>query len=805
MRIGFFTDGFLPQANGVAASVFETAKELEKRGHEVVIIAPNYPGYIDKSLNVIRLTSLKINKVPEIRLAINLPDKTLRKIIAMDFDVIHGHSGGTITLLGTEIARSKKIPSLLTYHTLWNRYTHYFMQGKVVKPKMMENISKIVGNRVDYIIAPTKRVEKELRQYGVKKPIKVVPSGINIEKFANGKSGYLRSLLKIENDPILLYVGRLAKEKSVDFIIKAFKRVIENESKAHLVLVGDGPDRKELEALAKRLGVAASTHFLGELELESMHEVYKDATVFVFSSTSETQGMVVPEALASGVPVVAIDDPAYECIENGKNGYLVPDIAEFALKCLSIIENKELRHEMSKNAVITSQKLSVSTTVDSLEPVYFELLDRYNKESVALIMGQNQRSEETFVAHLAFWAAILSSRVSILLFASGSIYPKVTLGGQEFYHSTIGAVLMLIGLVSFLKTRKSGPIPLLLLGFGAGLISDEIWPILFSHATLADYWNPVSLIPILAGGILPIFFAKVEAKDRPKFYITTRQLKHTNPENPKVTVVIPAYNEGEFITPTLKSLLNQTYKNFELIVVDNNSVDNTAEVAETYGARVVRETKAGVAAARQAGFFAAKGEIIVSTDADSIVPADWLARIVKVYDDDPKLAGFGGLNELYSGAVTARAAGRYLFPLFWIMDKVLSGGWNMAGFNMTVRKTAFLKIGGFDASLKMGEDIDLSQKLRTVGNLKIDPTLLVFSSGRRYKDGLWSGLMAYIPWWVSKVILRREKPFEFQAVRSEKVKNSKLSVYMPLITLVSVTVVIFYIANLDNFGKLKLF
>jgi len=126
MRIGFFTDGFLPQPNGVATSVVESARELTRRGHEVYIIAPDYPGYKDLNENVIRLASFNVHTPTKTRLALSLPDKRLAKILALDFDIIHGHSGGPVTLLGWEIALTKKIPFVLTYHTLWSKYTHYF-------------------------------------------------------------------------------------------------------------------------------------------------------------------------------------------------------------------------------------------------------------------------------------------------------------------------------------------------------------------------------------------------------------------------------------------------------------------------------------------------------------------------------------------------------------------------------------------------------------------------------------------------------------------------------------------------------
>ena len=169
-----------------------------------------------------------------------------------------------------------------------------------------------------------------------------------------------------------------------------------------------------------------------------------------------------------------------------------------------------------------------------------------------------------------------------------------------------------------------------------------------------------------------------------------------------------------------------------MIVVDNNSSDNTAEVAAGFGARVVKQEIKGVAAARQKGFMEARGEVIASTDADSVVPEDWVERIAGAYAQNKNLSGFAGLNALYSGAVSARAAGRYLFPIFWRIDKKLSGGWNMAGFNMSAAKSSFEKIGGFDTSLAMGEDIDLSRKLRSVVEIGVDEGLIVASSARRY-------------------------------------------------------------------------
>lgn len=806
MKIGFFTDGFLPQPNGVSTSVSESARELERRGHEVFIIAPKFPGYTDQTANVIRIPSVRVSKQPETRLGFSLPNRSLKKILSIEFDIIHGHSGGPVTLLGWEIARLKKIPFVGTYHTLWNRYTHYFLKGKIVTPKMMEQATKIFANRIDHLIAPTKRVEKELRSYGVKKPISVVPSGIDVEKFRHGEPGILREKLALQNEPILLFVGRLSREKSVDFLLKMFKEVLKKAPNAHLVLIGEGTDRKKLERLANRLGIQKRVHLLGEIGIEDINRVYKDATVFVFSSTTETQGLVILEALSAGVPVVAVDDPAYECIKNGENGFLVKkDKNEFASKVLSIIGNQDLRQKLSNNALVSAEQFSVKATVDSLENIYFKLLEASNQESVQRIMDQNARKERFLVINIAFWTTVIATRLFIFtFFPINETYPKLIIGSEYFYRLTLGLLLVFLSLSFYIKKRNIGLFPLLFLGWGLGWVADEFWSLLNSPLKVSDYWNPFNLFPILTLGLIPLFLSKINIENRPKFYINAKENIHLNPDNPKMSVVIPAYNEADFIGTTLKSILNQTYRNFELIVVDNNSTDNTREVAEKYGAKVVFEGKKGVASARQKGFHEARGEIIVCTDADSMVPENWLEKIVSEYEKDPSLVGFGGLGVLYSGPVTARAAARYLFAAFWFLDKILSGGWNLAGFNMSVKKDAFLKVGGFNTNLTLGEDIDLAERLRSVGKVKIDSSFLVNVSGRRYRFGLFGGVMTYAPSWFMRVVFKKDKFLTFNPVRSEQLAHSKLSL-LPLGLVVFLLAVLFYAANQNLLEKLKLF
>lgn len=380
MKIGYFTEGYLPQLNGVATSVEAWAKGLEKLGHKVYIIAPEYPGYKDRD-GVIRLSSFRIVKQPDIRLAVYLPIKSMFEISKMDFDIVHGFSGGTISTLGLIVARLKKIPFVFAYYTRFNHYTHYFLNGKVINAQMIEKTSRIFCNKSDCIITPASKIKDELISFGVKKPIIVIPSGVDLEKFNKKQKGYLRKKTGIIGGKILLYVGRLGKEKSVDFLLYAFQLIHDRDSQAHFVLVGDGPEKNSLKQLAKKLNIERNVYFMGLIDQMEMGKVYTDCEIFVFASQTETQGMVILEALASGVPVVAVKDSVYDGIIKDKmNGILVDgDPKMFAAACLKILNNISYRKKLSDFAAKSMQEFSLSVTALSFEKLYKNLISQKKK------------------------------------------------------------------------------------------------------------------------------------------------------------------------------------------------------------------------------------------------------------------------------------------------------------------------------------------------------------------------------------------------------------------------------------------
>lgn len=283
-------------------------------------------------------------------------------------------------------------------------------------------------------------------------------------------------------------------------------------------------------------------------------------------------------------------------------------------------------------------------------------------------------------------------------------------------------------------------------------------------------------------------------------------IPHKNPHNPLISVVIPAYNEEQYLTRSLQSVINQEFQNFELIVVNNNSTDKTAEIAEGFGAKVIFESQRGVGFARQTGFLEAKAEIIVTTDSDTIVPPNWLLRIINKFEKDKILVAFGGLYTLYSGPLTAKLTIFYLAHPAWVLDKIFSRGWGLTGVNFAVKKEAFLKVGGFKTELSMGEDAEISRRLKKVGNVVLDPHFRVQTSGRRYRNGLILGVMTYIPNGIMRIMFNKHKFFNLPPIRSERSLFSKLLSQF-LLLFVIILLSLFYISHhcFFNVGLKKVF
>ncbi len=377
MKIAFFTDTYYPQLNGVTISVDNFATELRKRGHTVYIFAPKIKNKKTAEQDLTHLTTIKLLSA-ESPVYIPMPNsyKEYSKLFRLDFDLVHAHGNGIFSLLGYQVARMKGVPYILTFHTLLTKYTHYFLKGRVIKPRVMEAYMRVFANLCDGIITPSEKMRKELIRYGVKKPINVIPNFIEKDDFLKVQKNYLHKKLKLSNDtPLLLSVGRLGKEKNFEFILDVFEELSMTDKNSHLVIVGHGTDSRKLKNYANHLDIARRVHFTGKINKKYMPSVYADATLFVFASVSEVHPLVTLEACAAGLPlVVAKDDAFTHVVVDKKNGYLLPlQKKQFAQKIHLLLNDTQLRKSMGNYSLQIVEKNFPPEKLTDM------LLDIYNK------------------------------------------------------------------------------------------------------------------------------------------------------------------------------------------------------------------------------------------------------------------------------------------------------------------------------------------------------------------------------------------------------------------------------------------
>ena len=312
MRIGLFSDTYLPQINGVTTTVHWLREELEHMGHEVYVFCPHY-GREKPDPHVIRLPAVTFLFHRESRVAFPMPLRARR--ILGELDAIHSHTPFSLGALALWAARWARIPHVHTYHTLYVAYRHYLPPPLRPPRRMAEVLSAAFCNRCDAVTVESTPIRDELLRYGVRVPIHVFPFGVNLRAFSCPIQHDLRADLALpDRAPVLLYVGRLAPEKNVFFLLRMFREVALRRPDVLLVMIGGGPSAEDLVHEASRLGVARRVLFPGYIGHDRLVDYYRQADLFVFASKTETQGMVVLEAMAAGLPVVAIPEMGVKAV-----------------------------------------------------------------------------------------------------------------------------------------------------------------------------------------------------------------------------------------------------------------------------------------------------------------------------------------------------------------------------------------------------------------------------------------------------------------------------------------------------------
>ncbi|WP_026885612.1 glycosyltransferase family 4 protein [Clostridium beijerinckii] len=393
MKIGLFTDTYYPQINGVATSVLMLKRNLEMRGHKVYVFTTTDPKADSEEKNVYRVPSIPF--ISARRVGIFYNPRLSKFIKKLGLNVIHTHTEFSLGIFGRAMAKELNIPFVHTYHTIYEDYTHYIAKLEVFDPIAKMAVRKLsikFCSSADKVIVPTRKVKELLLSYKLKKDISIIPTGIELNKFSKQNHNLkmvqeLRKNLGIkEKDKILLYIGRISKEKNIEEILVAMKSYLSDREDVKFLLIGDGPEKSVLENKAKELEIDNKVIFSGERPWNEIHVYYQIGDVFVSASQSETQGLTYIEALASGLPVVAKADKCLEgVLKDNINGYMFYNQEDLIIKLDSILYNELKRERLSASAMESTRKFSSEHFACIVEQVYKDILikqNQYEKVSV---------------------------------------------------------------------------------------------------------------------------------------------------------------------------------------------------------------------------------------------------------------------------------------------------------------------------------------------------------------------------------------------------------------------------------------
>lgn len=391
MRIGMFGDSYLPDVNGVVTSIVTLKRALENDGHDVFIIT-THPSLIHTSYEdrILRLPGIEIKQMYGYVATSPLHIKAFGIVKEMKLDIIHVHTEFGAGIFGHFCGKMLKLPIVSTYHTTYEDYTHYVnvFNSKtvdIIAKKSIERISRLYGSSCEAIIAPSQKTKDMLIRYNIQRPIFVVPTGLDLERFDPHRTDSdqikeIRAQVGVnEGEKIILFVGRIAKEKSIDFVIDGFRYVKEMGLPVKFLVVGGGPEMDALVEKTDSLNLSDRIVFVGKKPADQVPAYYHASDAFVSASLTETQGMTYIEALASQLPVFARPDEVLtDLIEEGKTGYFFRSPQEFAQRVqqwLSIEEGKRI--QMRVDARRQVDVYDMRTFSKAVSAVYQHAIQRY--------------------------------------------------------------------------------------------------------------------------------------------------------------------------------------------------------------------------------------------------------------------------------------------------------------------------------------------------------------------------------------------------------------------------------------------
>lgn len=391
MRILMITDVYFPRVNGVSTSIRSFRHELRALGHHVTLIAPEYPKASDDEADIIRIPSRYVPRDPEDRMMRRGQiDRLIPSLREQRFDIVHIHTPFIAHYAGVKLARALALPSVESYHTFFEEYLHHYVP-LIPRPLMRflaRRFTVSQCNAVDQVIAPSRAMQEGLTDYGVNTSINILPTGLEASQFKLGNGARFREQHGIAaNRPVLLYVGRVAHEKNIDFLLQVFKSVLTSVPDALLLIVGEGPALGHVQSLARRLELGDSTRFIGYLNRDTeLLDCYRAGDLFVFASRTETQGLVLLEALAQGTPVVSTEHMGTkDVLANTKGSRVVEeDEAAFTHATVALLQDKQARLQLAQAAQADAARWSSHEMAERLLNLYRTVIETTNAQHPAI-------------------------------------------------------------------------------------------------------------------------------------------------------------------------------------------------------------------------------------------------------------------------------------------------------------------------------------------------------------------------------------------------------------------------------------
>ena len=385
MRIGLFSDTYLPDVNGVVTSVDTLRLALEKLGNDVYVICPsNKVKQVTWDNRILRIPGITVRQIYGYTIASANHRKAEKMLMELNLEMIHVHTEFGIGQFGRKFARRHRIPVVATYHTFYEDYTHYVNPLNIRALEKLGRLSiRILSEKwcdgVNGLIVPTLKTKKALEGYGVYNKMFVVPTGLDLEQFQRENDS---EPLFREESFVLVFVGRIAEEKSVDFLIDAMELLKRKNRNVSLAVIGDGPDLEKIKKLAEKAELDDSIKFAGKIEHSEVARYYSMADRFVSASLTETQGLTFIEAMAAGLPVLARDKVALNnVLIDGYNGYYFQSVTDLVEKTEMLMDmNAEDRTKMREASRIKADEYSLENFGKAVMNVYREIMDDFNKE-----------------------------------------------------------------------------------------------------------------------------------------------------------------------------------------------------------------------------------------------------------------------------------------------------------------------------------------------------------------------------------------------------------------------------------------